>query len=217
MDERRALAGQVEALIERVVRGAKVGDHRARAELRRELESHFEEAGSSPEALRAALERFGDADAVGDGFRRAYRPGRVAAYVTKIAASVLASAAVAFLIQALVNLRVDPAADALRLSPGYAIGSRTSLALVLLVVAAWELDIAPLCVRLERRPVRLLAMLGAFFAAISLVHGTLHPAAIDPALALLAGGVQLAVWTCTIAIVARLDVAFLGFLGGARG
>jgi hypothetical protein len=209
MDERQAVA----ALIDRLVRESRVGSRRARAELRRELESHFDEAGSSPEALRAAMERFGSADAVSDGFRRAYRRGRVALYVAKVVASIVASAAVALALQAAVNVRIGLGADALRLAPGYGIGARTSMGIVLLIVAAWELGIEPLCARLERRPVRLLTTLAAFFAVICVTH-LATDSAIAPAHALVASAVLTAVWTSTIAILSRLDVAFLNRLGG---
>src|SRR5215207_356954 len=208
MDERQVVA----ALIDRLVRESRIGSRRAREELRRELESHFDEAGNSPEALRAAMERFGSADAVSDGFHRAYRRGRVALYVAKVVASVAASTAVALALQAAVNLRIDLGADALRLAPGYGLGARTSMAIVLLIVAAWELGIEPLCARLERRPVRLLTTLVAFFAAIC-VTPLATDSAIAPAHALVASGVLIAVWTCTIAILSRLDMAFMNSLG----
>jgi predicted permease len=70
MDERET----VDALIEGLVREADLPSDRARNELRRELESHFEESGTSPEAIRAALHRFGGTDAIREGFRHAYLP-----------------------------------------------------------------------------------------------------------------------------------------------
>jgi predicted permease len=68
MDERRT----VDALIERIVSETNLPNDRARAELRRELQSHFEESGSSPDAIRATLARFGSTDAVSEAFRHAY-------------------------------------------------------------------------------------------------------------------------------------------------
>ncbi|MGH7577737.1 MAG: ADOP family duplicated permease [Longimicrobiales bacterium] len=69
----------VVGLVNRLVREANLPSARERDELRRELLSHFDAVGSSPEALRAAIERFGDTQAVTDGFRRAYRrPGFLA-------------------------------------------------------------------------------------------------------------------------------------------
>ena len=52
MDERRAPS----ELIERLVRDSNLPSRRAREELRRELESHFAEAGDSPEAIGATFE-----------------------------------------------------------------------------------------------------------------------------------------------------------------
>lgn len=71
MDERKAVA----TLIERLVNDANVPNERARDDLRRELESHFEESGTSPEAIRAALSRFGTSEAISEGFRQAYPVG----------------------------------------------------------------------------------------------------------------------------------------------
>ncbi len=74
MDERRTIA----ALIARLVNEANLPNDRARDELRRELEAHFEDSGSSsPDAIRAALTRFGSGDVVGEAFRLAY-PARPA-------------------------------------------------------------------------------------------------------------------------------------------
>ncbi|HVE79252.1 MAG TPA: hypothetical protein VNA89_10345 [Gemmatimonadaceae bacterium] len=210
-DERQAVA----ALIERLVGEANIPGRRARDELRRELESHFEEAGASPEALRAAIERFGSAETIGDGFRRAHRRGRLAFYAAKVAASIVVAAVLALALQLVVNLRVERGAGAMWLAPGYAIGLRTSIVIILLVVAAWELGIEPLCARLERNPARLLTTLGAFFTAISLTHlavGSL----IDPGHALVASAAQVAVWTCTLAVLSRFDLVYLGFLGPRR-
>jgi predicted permease len=71
MHERKTVA----ELIERLVNEANLPNERARDELRRELESHFEESGGSPGAIRAALMRFGSNDAVSEAFRHAYPAG----------------------------------------------------------------------------------------------------------------------------------------------
>jgi predicted permease len=70
MHERRS----VDALIDRLVREANLPNDQARDELRRELESHFEESGNSPDAIRSAVRRFGSTAAVSEGFRHAYPP-----------------------------------------------------------------------------------------------------------------------------------------------
>ena len=207
MDERRA----VEALIARVILASNISDARARDELRRELESHFEDAGTSPEALRAALERFGGTDDVGEAFRLAYRRGRTWLYVAKIAASIVLSTLVALVLQLGVNLRVDHGAHIFRLGPAFFLAAGASLFLVLILVAAWELGIEPLCARLEQRPLRLMATLGALYGCIFLTHD-ISGGGIEPSRAFVASSTVLAVWTCTVAIIARLDLVFLNAL-----
>lgn len=208
-DERRAVA----ALIDRLVRESKLPSDAAREELRRELESHFAEAGDSPEALRAALARFGSADAVSEGFRRAYGRGRLALYAAKVVASAALSAAVAVAVHAVVSLRIEQRPDALRLvAGGHPRGAQFTVVVALVAVAAWELGIEPLCARLERRPVGLAAALAATFVAIYSTHLALHDM-MDAGRAFVASAAVLAVWACAIAIVARIDLAFLDRLG----
>lgn len=62
----------VGALIDRIVEQAALPDEASREDLRRELCAHFEDAGSSPEALRDALRRFGDERAIAESIRLAY-------------------------------------------------------------------------------------------------------------------------------------------------
>ena len=214
---RRDAEALVEALVERLVRESGLPDRLARDDLRRELESHFAEAGDSPAELRAAIERFGSADAVRDGFRRAYRRGRLAMYAAKVVASVVVATVAALLLQAAVfGVHLGEGADARdllwHLWPATSRGARASVAVVLALVAAWELGVEPLCARLERRPARLLATLGAIFALISTFH-FMTDALIAPERALVASALLTAVWACTIAILARLDLAYVRWLG----
>jgi hypothetical protein len=130
MDEREA----VSALIDRIVRDARIPGRGAREELRRELQSHFDDAGNSPGALR----RFGNQAQVAEGFRRAYRWDYFALYLAKVAVSIIASVMAALLIQVLVNLRVEVQAEALRLAPGFSKAAVLSVAVVLALVTAWE-------------------------------------------------------------------------------
>ena len=203
----------VRELIERLVRESNLPDVHARDELRRELESHFEEHGDSEHALRDALSRFGGPEAVTRGLRAAYRRGRGALYAAKVLASIVVAGVVALALELIVNVRLTGGAGGVRLGDGYVVSAGFAVTIVLLLVAAWELDVEPLCARLERRPLRLLATLGALFAAIYLGHPLVHgPLAIDApldvALILVGSTTGLAVWACTIAIVARLDLAF---------
>jgi len=209
-DERRA----VEELIERLVREASLPDARARDELRRELAGHFEEAGDSPDAIRDALARFGRADVVSRGFRAAYRRGRAALYAAKVLASVATASAAGLVVELIANLRIRPGAGTLAIGDGYVVSACFAVAIVIILVAAWELDIEPLCARLERRPLRLVAAFGALFATIYFGHPTVHGPISAPVTLMLAGAAAgVAVWASTVAIVARLDLAFLRLLG----
>ena len=200
-------------VIDEIVREAG-GPRRAREELRRELESHFAEAGESPERLREALARFGAGREVGAALRRARGLRGVALYGAKVLASLAASLLVAAAAQVAVNLRSAPAGDGLRLAVGISLGMPVSALVVALAVLAWELDVAPLCARLERHPARLCAALAVVVLAALGLHA-LHGMPIPPGLALLASLVTVGTWACTIAIAAWLDRAYLRRLGGA--
>src|SRR5260370_42344635 len=63
----------VEAFIERIVARANIPSRAGREDVRRELWTHFEEAGMSPEAVRSAMHRFGAEAMVGESLRRGYR------------------------------------------------------------------------------------------------------------------------------------------------
>jgi hypothetical protein len=205
---------RVAALVERIVAEAGLADDRARDELRRELTSHFEEAGAATaagdpaEALRAALARFGDPGAVGAHLRRAHGRTFVLWYAVKIAVAVGISLAVALAVQFLASVRIVSGESVdLRLASGYLRGLGFLAAVVLLVAAAWELDVEPLCVRLERRPLRLAAALGLAFAGVLAVHEVARHV-IPPAFALVGAATVVVVWACTLAVLARVDLAF---------
>lgn len=200
--------------MDRLVREAG-GSRRGREELRRELESHFAEAGDSPEALRRAIERFGGEGEVGAALRRAHGPRALALYTAKVLASLGGSLLVAAAVQIVVNLRVAPAGDGLRLAVGIMLGLPASALVVTLAVLAWELDLAPLCAPLERHPARLAAALATTTLGALVLHA-MHDAPIPLALALAASAVTVGTWTCSIAIAARVDRAYLRRLGGTR-
>jgi len=209
-DERRA----VEELIERLLRDSDLADPRDREEVRRELASHFEESGASPAAVRDAIARFGSAEVVGRGFRAAYKRGRAKLYAAKVATSVIAASVVALALELVANLRIrNDGVPALAVGHGYVVSACFALAIVLILVAAWELDIEPLCARLERRPLHLLGAFAALFATIYFGHPLVH-GPIDAPVALIVGGATagVAVWASTVAIVARLDLAFVRLL-----
>jgi|SRR5579864_3452961 len=128
----------VRALVERIVSGARIPCRSRRGELRRELWTHFEEAGTSPDALDDAVRRFGGETLVSESLRRVYRLDYAAWYLAKIAASIVASIAAALVIEVLVNLRVELQAEAWRLAPGFSRAAGVSVAVVLGLVTAWE-------------------------------------------------------------------------------
>lgn len=148
----------VDVLIDRLVREARIPGRAAREDLRRELETHFEEAGSSPEALQRAVVRFGDDGMVAEQFQHVYRWDYALLYAIKIAAAVLLSAAAALAFQVLVNLRVAIGAEALRLAPGFAKAAFVSVAVVLALAALWEIGRPPF----DRR--RVAIAIGAYVA-----------------------------------------------------
>jgi hypothetical protein len=128
----------VDALIERIVAGARIPSPARRDDLRRELWTHFEDSGMSPEAYPGVLDRFGAESLVTESLRRVYRFDYAVIYLARIAASIVASAAAALMIEALVNLRVEVQAEILRLAPGFSRGAGVSVAVVLGLVTAWE-------------------------------------------------------------------------------
>ena len=154
----------VAALIDRVVAGAHIPSRVEREDLRRELWTHFEEAGMSPEAVHAALHRFGAESLVIESLRRVYRWDYVFLYLAKIAVSIMASIGAALLIQVLVNLRVDARPDVWRLAPGFWHGTVLSIAVVFALAAAREAARQPF------NRSRAMAAIGAYAAVSALVQ-----------------------------------------------
>jgi hypothetical protein len=128
----------VAALIERIVAQARIPGRRRRDELRRELWTHFEDAGTSIDAARAAIHRFGAEAAIGESLRQVYRRDYACWCLARIAASMLASVAAALLIQAVVNVRVEMQADVWRLAPAFWRAAGMTIAVVLGAIAVWE-------------------------------------------------------------------------------
>jgi len=133
----------VSALIDRIVAGAQVPSRAVRDDLHRELWTHFEEAGTSPDAVEEAVRRFGAEPMVTESLRRIYRGDYIALYLGKIAASILASLAVALVIQVLVNLRVELQAEVWRLAPGFSHAAGLSVGVVVALATAWEVSRQP--------------------------------------------------------------------------
>src|SRR5256885_11074462 len=97
----------ITALVERIVAGARIPRRSDRDDLRRELLTHFEEAGTSPESIAYAIRRFGDDAVVTDALRHVYGWDYLALYVVKVAGSVVVSFAAALLIVAAFNVRLE--------------------------------------------------------------------------------------------------------------
>jgi len=135
---------EIDACIEPIVAAARIPSRRRRDELRRELRSHFEESGLTPEALADAVVRFGNRARIGDSLRTVYRHDYILFYVVKVAACVVAAAVAAILIETIANLRLDGGMDAWHLSPDFAHAAGSGVFLTLALVAAAEATRAPL-------------------------------------------------------------------------
>jgi hypothetical protein len=141
---------RVSRLIDDVVRGARIPLRRSREELRAELWSHFEERARTPGGLVAAMAGFGDPAALAQGFRHVYTRDYRLAYLLKLAASLVASALAALLVQVAANLRVGRSLDGgspWSLGPGFPKSALISIGVALGAVAAWEALRRPLALR----------------------------------------------------------------------
>jgi hypothetical protein len=195
-------------LIDQVLREAGIRSTREREELRRELESHFAEAGATSESLHHSIDRFGSPASVGAELARTHRFSRFAMQLLRLAVALSASAGVAIVIQLIANLRVGSAYEAVALAPGFRRSALFSAMIVVALVAAWELDVESLCERLERHPVRMLGILCGLAATIVVVHAAENTILPSPGQAIAASAVVVVIWTCTVAILARTDRAF---------
>ena len=129
---------RIAALVGRIVAGARIPGASARDDLRRELLAHFEDAATTG-SLDRAIHAFGREEDVAALLHRVHRGEYVALYLAKIAASIVLSFAAALLIVAVVNLRVELRAEVVRLAPGFSRVAGLALAVVLGVVAGWEI------------------------------------------------------------------------------
>lgn len=193
--------------IDRVIREARISDARERDAVRRELESHFADVADSPDALRAAMARFGNPAEIGDELDRAHRGSPLVRQLLRLALILSGSGSIALVLQLAANLRRDVRSDAIVLGPAFARSIAFSVLLIVLLVAAWELDVEPFCARLERRPLRLIATVGALALVMLTVHAATNTL-LALGLAVSASAVDVAIWTCTIAILARADRRF---------
>ena len=126
------------AQIDRIVAGARIPSRATRDDLRRELWAHFEDAGTSAEALRDAIRRFGPEAEIVDSLRYVYRWDYRLLYAVKVVVSIAASIGVALAIQLVANLRVRAASDAVHLAPGFPHAVILSAAVVVALIIARE-------------------------------------------------------------------------------
>jgi hypothetical protein len=133
----------IDAFIEPIVEAARIPNRRRRDELRRELRSHFEDCGPTPEAFHAAVARFGNTAGIGDSLRKVHRRDYMLVYAVKVAACIVAATTAAVLIEAVASLRLGSHPDAWHLSPGFAHAAPFGVVLALALVAAAEATRAP--------------------------------------------------------------------------
>jgi hypothetical protein len=203
----------VATVVETIVRDAALPSARERDALRRELMDHFEDASEADDTTDAdVLGRFGSADDISAGFRRAYRRGRHVLYVAKVVASIVVAASFSLAFQLPLHLQL--ASGTITIAPLYVLAALLSVIVVLIVVAAWELEIEWLCTRLERDPVRLVGVCVALFVVLTATHAY-RGMQVTAGRALLGAVVLVAVWTSSLAILSRADRAFASLLGDA--
>ena len=190
----------IHAMVDRIVAAAHVPGRAARADLRRELRAHFEDAGDALIGPDDAIRRFGPEDVVVRSLRRTYAVEYALLYTLKIVASIAASLAAALTIELAVHARVEPRPVLF------------AMAVVVTIVAAWELARLPAdAVRAVLARRRLLTMF-VIFAAIELSVHLAIGVRFGAMRAMTAGGVLTLVAATTIAIAARADRTFTTFV-----
>lgn len=191
----------VDALIDRIVRDARVPGARRRDELRRELAAHFEDATDRSESLR----RFGDPDALARCWQSMYRRERTLRYLMKLALWAAASCGAAM---GIALASAPPAAFSYRAVPGTVV----ALVLVILREATRPFATSRVIARLRMYAITTgAAKLLQTFIVLIVIEYALHAGRglafginrVVPAAAALA-----AVWAATVAIGARLDRLF---------
>ena len=204
-ESRRVESAAIDALIDSIVRDAKLPSARERDTLRQELMDHFEDAGDG------ALARFGSAESVAGGLCAAYRRPRAMLHAARVVAVMVIAVGIALLLQLPLNLELER--GTIVLTHWYIMAVPVSILTVVAAVGAWELGLEPLCVRLERDPSRMLATSLALFAVIFTVHA-FSSMPVTPAHAFLGAAALLAVWTSTLAVLSRADRVLLRLTGG---
>lgn len=134
---------EIDALIESIVEAAQIPSRRRRDELRRELRSHFEDSGITPDAVHDAVARFGSVAGIGASFRTVYRQDYMLLYLVKIGACLAGATLAAIVIETIASVRVASGLDAWRLSPAFSHAAGFGVILTFALVAAAEATRAP--------------------------------------------------------------------------
>jgi hypothetical protein len=199
---------EIVALIDRIMSESNIADARDRAELRRELESHFAEAAGSDDSLHEAIEHFGSPSSIGTELASVHSRGPFLTRVMRLGCALAASSCVALALQLVTNVRIGTRGAAFALGGGFSRSLVFSAALIVILVAAWELDIDAFCARLERHPLRMF-WIGIILATIMIAFHAFESSTLPPpGLALTASAIDVVIWTCTIAILGRTERAF---------
>jgi hypothetical protein len=196
------------ALVDRIVRESGLVGRARRADLRRELLTHFDEAGAQSHGLEATLRRFGPEAVVAASFRRVYRTEIVLRHVARVVASCVLSVSFAVVVEALGALRGAVWTSAWWASPRFWQPAGVAVALVLGVVTLWESVRAPF--RVDRAVAVIVT-----YAVIGLIVGDVTGAgthAIDTATLLALLGAAGARIKKPVVRLAALFMAFASFM-----
>ncbi|HEX6464114.1 MAG TPA: hypothetical protein VFZ98_06670 [Vicinamibacterales bacterium] len=93
----------ITSLIDRIVADARIPGRREREDLKRELQTHFEDAARARGSVDEAITTFGRTDEVATELRGVYRVQRLLVHAFRIAAGLTASVAAALLIELTVS------------------------------------------------------------------------------------------------------------------
>jgi len=129
---------RIDAIVDRIVDDARIPGRRRRADLRRELAAHFEDAASQTQSVGETMRRFGDPTPMIEAWRHLYRWNRRLLYAAKLIASLAASIAAATAIEAMANLRVANTTGIWRLAPGFRHTTVLAAAVVLSIITLAE-------------------------------------------------------------------------------
>jgi len=191
----------VGALIDRIVADARIPSPRERADLRRELQTHFEDAARAHGSIADAIAGFGSAGDVAERLRGVYRVQRLLVHAIRIAVGLAASIGAA--------LAIELAAS----RPG-AFRNTAALACLIVVGLVIAHEIAGTRLRRSTRAAKLARWTGGFLALAGWQYGVHHYIGVpfSAMRAAAAGGVLVTVAVSTAVILAGADRAFMPFV-----